>query len=400
MFTDINISNFSFWENNRKIAWLEGGDPEGFPLFYAHGNPGSRLELLFMDKTAKQYGLRLIVFDRPGIGKSDYIEGYPLLEFARDLVRMADDKGFKKFGLIGWSSGGPPVLATAYHSPDRVQFAFAIASYTNFGEYIEALWLMKQYRLYGLKLSEKSPGLFKKFTKSVGKTDLQLLNLPSFYLKIAKKVINLVDRKKMDDSAIVDMIAYGQDDSYSSSIKGAIQSLKNLSEYIGALWLLDQYRLYGPKVLEKSPRLLKELAGIMRQTEFCLPNLSDCYLKIARGVMHLVDRQIMQDPELSDLFLRSQEEALSSGIRGAVQDLQTQLAPWEFSLKKIKVPVHIFQGKLDVFVPWQFAKHLASNIPGAILHMYKDRGHLYPLRSDYQHEFFGLARSFIDNPKR
>jgi len=399
MCTDIDISRFSIWKNNRKVAWIEGGDPGGFPLFYAHGNPGSRLELLFLDKTAKQYGLRLIVFDRPGIGKSDYIDGYPLLEFARDLVRMADDMGFKKFGLIGWSSGGPPVLATAYHSPERVRFAFVIASYTNFGEYIKALRLIKPYRLYGIKLNEKRPGLFKKFSKSMRKKNLHLDNLPDCYLKIAKKVMTLVDPKQLNNSDLLDMIV-NDGNFYSSCLKEAINTLKNCSEYIGALWLLDQYRLYGGRALKKMPKLLDELAGIMRQTELCLPNLTDCYLKIAKGVMHRVDRKIMQDPELSDLFMRSQEEALSSGIRGAVQDMQTQLTPWEFSLREIKVPVHIFQGRLDVFVPWQFAKHMARNIPGAILHIYKDRGHLYPLRSDYQHEFFKLARSFIDNPIR
>ena len=38
------------------LAVAEAGDPAGFPLFYAHGNPGSRLELALLDADARRHG--------------------------------------------------------------------------------------------------------------------------------------------------------------------------------------------------------------------------------------------------------------------------------------------------------------------------------------------------------
>lgn len=296
--TDTAEPNYVVWEKKREVAWMERGDPFGFPVFYAHGNPGSRLELLFLDQKARQYGFRLIVFERPGFGKSDYIEGYPLLAFAQDLKRLADKLAIQYFGLIGWSSGGPPVFAAAYHVPARVRFVFSIAGYTNFGEFCDAKRLMAGYDLYGSALMENR------------------------------------------------------------------------------FWLLNG------------------LARFARWTDLHLPNF---YFKMARGDMTAPDRRILDDPEIAELFMRNQQEALAPGIEGAIQDLETQWAPWEFSLTEIRAPAHIFQGRQDAFVPPEFAEHMSCRIPEAELHMYPDWGHLFVLRPCFQDELFCLARRFTQN---
>ena len=43
--------------------------------FFSHGCPGSRLEIIFLDAQARKYGLKIIVFERPGFGRSDFIDG-------------------------------------------------------------------------------------------------------------------------------------------------------------------------------------------------------------------------------------------------------------------------------------------------------------------------------------
>jgi len=294
-------TNHFTWENDRNVAWMECGDPDGFPVFFAHGCPGSRLEIIYLDEKARQYGFRILVFERPGFGESDYLEGYPLLSFARDLERVADDLSIQKFGLMGWSSGGPPVLAAAFHLPERVEFVFSISGYTDFGIYDNAKDLMTEYRLYGPKISENRPRLFNRVLKAVRWADE---NLPNFYFKVAK-----------DD-------------------------------------------------------------------------------------MSPPDRMILDDQSVADLFMSDQRESMRSGTKGVLQDLKTQWEPWDFDIKKIKVPAHIFQGKQDSFVPWQFAEHLAENISGSKLHMYDNRGHLFVLHPEYQDEFFQLALKIIGNKKK
>lgn len=275
----------------RKVAWLERGDPQGFPVFYAHGNPGSRLELLFLDEKAQEYGIRLVVIDRPGLGQSDYVPDYDLLDFASDIERFADEKQIEQFGLLGWSSGGPPVLAVAHQLPERTKFAISVSGYTNFGEFDQARELMKSYDLRGPELSQDRPKLFNQAVKLVRWTDI---TLPNFYMKMAE----------------AEMAAY--------------------------------------------------------------------------------DRNILDDKQIADIFMLNQQEALQQGIKGTVQDLEVQWAPWGFSLKDIKVPVYIFQGQKDTFVPWKFAEHMGQTIPNAELYLKPEAGHMIPLDPLYQDEIFGI----------
>jgi pimeloyl-ACP methyl ester carboxylesterase len=211
-----------FWDNNRNVSWMECGDPEGFPVFFAHGCPGSRLEIIFLDAKARKHGFRIIVFDRPGFGRSDYIEGYPLLSFARDLERMADELHIEKFGLIGWSSGGPPVLAAAYHMPERTAFVFSVSGYTDFGKFEDAKSLLDEFDLYGPNFFEHSPRLFDRVLKILRWTDLYL---PNFYLKLAKEEMSLPDRKILSDHHIADLFIRDQEEATVSGTEGVLQDL-------------------------------------------------------------------------------------------------------------------------------------------------------------------------------
>ena len=65
--------------DGRTLAYTDCGDPEGIPVFHAHGGPGSRLEGHIFDATAKERGYRIITIDRPGMGESTYLEGRCLL---------------------------------------------------------------------------------------------------------------------------------------------------------------------------------------------------------------------------------------------------------------------------------------------------------------------------------
>src|SRR4051794_16301278 len=52
--------------------YAQYGDPDGKPVFYFHGTPGSRLEHHPDDAIARGRGARIITADRPGFGHSDF----------------------------------------------------------------------------------------------------------------------------------------------------------------------------------------------------------------------------------------------------------------------------------------------------------------------------------------
>ena len=52
--------------DGRRLGYAQYGTPDGEPLLYFHGHPGSRLEARFAHRTAAEAGLRVIALDRPG----------------------------------------------------------------------------------------------------------------------------------------------------------------------------------------------------------------------------------------------------------------------------------------------------------------------------------------------
>jgi len=113
--------------DGRTLAYLEVGDPEGRPVFYFHGGPGSRLEGLFFDELNQQLGIRMIALDRPGYGLSDFQEDRTYLDWPDDVSELADQLGIERFAVLGWSSGGPYAAAVAHEIPQRLTVAAIVA---------------------------------------------------------------------------------------------------------------------------------------------------------------------------------------------------------------------------------------------------------------------------------
>lgn len=97
----------------------EAGDPQGRPIVFFHGTPGSRLDISFADDLAAESGVRLVSFDRPGYGGSTPAP-FGLVSLAEDVAAMADQLGIDRFATMGHSGGSPFALAAAVVLPDRV----------------------------------------------------------------------------------------------------------------------------------------------------------------------------------------------------------------------------------------------------------------------------------------
>jgi pimeloyl-ACP methyl ester carboxylesterase len=116
--------------DGRDLGWAEQGDPDGTPVLLFHGLPGSRLIRHPDGSIATRLGIRLITFDRPGIGLSTPQPKRRILDWPRDVAEFADAQGLERFAVLGWSGGGPYALATAHELPDRVTHLGLVASVT------------------------------------------------------------------------------------------------------------------------------------------------------------------------------------------------------------------------------------------------------------------------------
>jgi pimeloyl-ACP methyl ester carboxylesterase len=113
--------------DGRQLGFAQYGRPDGEPLFYFHGHPGSRLEARFADAAAAEAGFRVIALDRPGYGQSDFQPGRALKDWHVDVAEAADLLGVSRFSVAGGSGGGPYALACAWGMPDRVIRAAVIS---------------------------------------------------------------------------------------------------------------------------------------------------------------------------------------------------------------------------------------------------------------------------------
>ncbi len=275
-------------ERKRQISYREWGDIDGYPVFYAHGTPGSSMEGAMFHDFARHYHLRWIVMDRPGIGGSSLMPSYSLLDYPRDLKRLARYLQLKHFAAVGWSSGVPHTLACAFAIPEKLSYVGALAGYTNFAEMVNA---------------------------------------------------------------------------------------KDL------LWSLEQR---GPRIADVSPFLFRSLMNMIRLAEQHLPKV---YLKFVESSSTEEDKALLRQPDTLDKFLESQHVAFSQGTEGVVQDLLLQYRDWGFRLKDVRMPVHVYQGVQDRFVPWQFGAHLAEQMPLVDLQLLEQEGHMFPLRHSFQESF-------------
>ncbi|NIS82685.1 MAG: alpha/beta fold hydrolase [Anaerolineales bacterium] len=113
--------------DGRLLGYAEYGDPQGQPILYFNGYPGTRFEGKLISDAAARAGVRLIGLDRPGMGLSDFQPGRRMLDWPDDVIEFADALGVGRFSVVGVSGGGPFSAACAFKIPGRLRACGIIA---------------------------------------------------------------------------------------------------------------------------------------------------------------------------------------------------------------------------------------------------------------------------------
>ena len=80
--------------------------------------------------------------------------------------------------------------------------------------------------------------------------------------------------------------------------------------------------------------------------------------------------------EFAEWLLRAEQDGLAPGDQGWWDNGTALLSPWGFDPESIRVPVKVWHGRHDRFVPFQHGRWLADHIPGAESSLSDADGHL------------------------
>lgn len=109
------------------IGYYEYGDPAGKPVLAFHGTPSCGAGFAFADGPALERHLRVIAPDRPGVGRSSRRESWRVSDYPAMVDSFVDALGINRFGVWGYSGGGPYAVACVAMLAQRIDAA-AISS--------------------------------------------------------------------------------------------------------------------------------------------------------------------------------------------------------------------------------------------------------------------------------
>jgi len=264
--------------DGRTLALETGGDPGGVPVLVHGGTPNSRHLYPGWVGPARELGVRLISYDRPGYGGSTPQAGRTVASCAADVRAIASELGIRRLGVWGYSGGGPHALACAALLPGLVPAAAALCSVAPYGaEGLDYFGGMGQDNVDDIKLELEDPQAARE--------------------KLARQ------REEMLQLAPGDVEA----------------GLKTLL----------------------SP----------------------------------VDRDALTH-EVAEWLVHTGADGLAETDEGWWEDGEAHLHDWGFALSDIAIPVQIWHGRHDRFVPFQQGEWLAAHVPGAEPHLSDADGHL------------------------
>ena len=113
-------THFVTLRDGRRVSYSDHGDPAGPTVLNCHGTPESRLVEPAVAELAGRMGLRLVLPDRPGFGRSDPKPGRALLDWPDDAAGLLDALGVGPFAVVGGSGGGPYAIACGVALGERV----------------------------------------------------------------------------------------------------------------------------------------------------------------------------------------------------------------------------------------------------------------------------------------
>ncbi|OLS31979.1 MAG: Non-heme chloroperoxidase [Candidatus Heimdallarchaeota archaeon AB_125] len=228
-----NLGKTMTLSDGRKLGYIERGTSKDETVFYLHGWPSSRLELLEVTSFITISGYRLISIDRPGIGLSDFKKKRTLLDIADDVVELADFLDIKKFSVLGLSGGAPYAHACAFKIPDRLNSVGIVSG-------LGPLYITKKHMSgpegFMLTLGKTAPWLLRIFINAALAKPLKSKNQDKAkekFLAVNLKNAPEPERKRLEHPGVFDAIWKQMQEAFIQGTKGSTKDVSLYTKHWG-----------------------------------------------------------------------------------------------------------------------------------------------------------------------
>ncbi len=265
--------------DGRALGFETLGDPDGSPLFFFHGTPGSRLVVAEDDLLAQIPGVRLILPERPGYGISDPSPERTLLDWPGDVAQLADHLGLETFAVAGVSGGGPHALACAYRLAGRVSKTLLFSSPSP-ADFKGATRGMAFGNRIGLFLGRYTPWLLRSLVRS---NAAAFKKKPEMLLDALEKQVGPPDRALLAKELVRTALIRDVREAYRQGSGG--HEVDGPLAMSGRGWGFDLRQISVPVFLWHGEEDTLVSINMARHLEREIP---DCTARIVAGAAHLL----------------------------------------------------------------------------------------------------------------
>ncbi|MEP6344170.1 MAG: alpha/beta fold hydrolase [Maricaulaceae bacterium] len=108
---------------NTKVTYSKYGDPNGRPVLFFHCGFGARHHSRQMAQAAKDKGLLIYKFDRPGFGHSELVPDMSIKSIAAVTEDLLEHLNLKSIDAIGFGIGGRTLIDSLQYLSGRIKSA-------------------------------------------------------------------------------------------------------------------------------------------------------------------------------------------------------------------------------------------------------------------------------------
>lgn len=142
---------------------------------------------------------------------------------------------------------------------------------------------------------------------------------------------------------------------------------------------LDYFAGMGEDNVEDTELFFSDREAARRKTakerEELLNVTAEEIMKGAESLVSEADAAVLTG-DFAESLLHEFQDGLAPGDQGWWDDSAAHLAPWGFELDSVRVPVKVWHGHHDRFVPVQHGQWIAEHVPGAEADISETDGHL------------------------